>query len=194
MTNIVFLYEDDANIKSDLYTLQATEVSTRSTLQNVIDNLKSANIQVPAFPEWIGDSDPVATRENTGSEYIDTTYVFNGAADFDWENTSRLENYADVAGVSVDSIDSSAERPDIKDNIPTEWYYDDNSVVTEPTKSEQALITQYETALTAYYSAKVAYQDKVAELIVSQDTYLSAMKNYTSSIGSNAVVGVTQKK
>lgn len=192
MANSAFAHDDDAAIREELPTLQSTMVSCRTTLSNVRQNIDKAGLQLPAFPEWMLD-DTIANRENTNSEYIQTSYVFAGAADFDWENITRLNNYAEAAGVTVDSINSSAERPSIEDYIPTEWYYADNSVVTNPTSSESALINQYSEALKAYYSAKIEYQDKVASLITTQQTYIDAITKYTSNVGNNALIGVKQK-
>lgn len=192
MASSAFFYEDDTDIKTELKTLQANNVAARVTLNNVRENLDAAGLQLPAFPEWMPD-DNLEYRDDTNSEYITTSYVFAGAADFDWENATRLDNYADMAGISADSIDPDAKRPDVSDDIPTEWYRTDNSLVTEPTKSEQALMAQYTTALQAYYDAKIAYQDKVAELISAQNNYLTNMRNYTSNVGGEAIVGVKQK-
>lgn len=192
MTNSAFFYEDDSSFRTELETLQETMVATRITLNNVRQNLDKAGIQLPTFPEWMPD-DIVSNRANTNTEYIATSYIFAGAADFDWENTTRLNNYAEISGITADSIKPDADRPNIDDDIPTEWYRADNSIITEPSKSEQALITQYGTALKSYYEAKVAYQDKVAELIVMQNDYLTNMRNYTSNVGGDAIIGVTQK-
>jgi hypothetical protein len=192
MTNSAFSYNDDADIRSSLATLQSDMVYARSQLSNIRQNIDKAGLQLPTFPEWMTD-DVVANRERTNSEYIQTSYVFEGAADFDWENVTRLNNYAEISGVPVELIGHHSGRPDVENDIPTEWYRKDNSMVTEPTKSEQALMSQYETALKKYYSAKVSYQDKVAELITTQDSYLKAMKAYTSNVGGDAITGVTQK-
>lgn len=198
MTNSAFAYNDDSNIRTTLETLQSTMVSARAQLSNVRQNLDKAGIQLPAFPEWMPD-DTIATREGVATEYIQTSYVFDGAADFDWENVTRLDNYAELAGVSVDMLnresdDSESDRPYAKDDVPLEWYRDDNSIITNPTKSEQALMNQYGTALMAYYDSKVAYQDEVAKLIITQDDYLTSMRTYTSNVGGDAIVGVTRKK
>ena len=192
MANSAFFYDDDSSIRTELETLQASMVAARLTLSNIRQNLDKAGVQLPTFPEWMSD-DTISNRENTNTEYIATSYIFAGAADFDWENTTRLNNYAEISGITADSISSDADRPKVDDDIPTEWYRADNSIITEPSKSEQALITQYGTALKAYYEAKVAYQDKVAELIIMQDDYLTNMRNYTSNVGGDAIVGVTQK-
>lgn len=192
MANSAFFHDDDSGVKTELETLQATMVSERITLSNVRQNLDKAGIQLPAFPEWMPD-DTVSNRENTNTEYISTSYIFPGAADFDWENTTRLDNYAEVSGITADSINKDAERPKVDDDIPTEWYRADNSVITEPSKSEQALITRYDTSLKAYYEAKESYQDKVAELITMQNNYLTNLRNYTSNVGGDAIIGVTQK-
>lgn len=192
MTNSAFSYTDDSGIREELKALQSTMVSARSQLSNIRQNLDKAGLQLPTFPEWMAD-DAIANRAETNTEYIQTSYIFAGAADFDWENVTRLNNYAEISGISADTINPDADRPKIDNDIPTEWYREDNSVVMNPTKSEQALMTQYGTALTAYYDAKEAYQDKVATLITTQNNYLTAMRTYTSNVGGDAITGVTQK-
>lgn len=201
MTKSVFGQNDDSSIKDELVLLQDTMVDARVSLANIRENLSKSGVQLPVLPEWMnfvdenGDtiSDPVGQRANTGREYIMTSYVFAGAADFDWENASRLDNYAEISGISPESIDSEAERPQVEDYLPVDWYRNDNSLIDVPTKSEHALMTQYSNVLKQYYDAKIQYQDKVAELIVTQDNYLKSMRNYTSNIGGDAIVGVTQK-
>lgn len=193
MANSAFSHDDDAAIREELKSLQSDMVSARVSLSNVRENLDKVGLQLPAFPEWMSD-DKVATRENTGSEYVATSCVFAGAADFDWENITRLNDYAQAANISINDINPDASRPKIDDDIPTEWYKKDNSIVTEPTPSEQALMTQYTDAITAYYTAKIAYQDKVAELITTQAKYQENIQNYTSNVGKDAIVGVKQKK
>ena len=54
-------------------------------------------------------------------------------------------------------------------------------------------MTQYTDAITAYYTAKIAYQDKVAELITTQAKYQENIQNYTSNVGKDAIIGVKQK-
>lgn len=192
MTNSAFAHNDDSGLRTELTTLQSTLVSTRTKMSNIRQNLDKAGIQLPTWPEWMPD-DKIATREGSNTEYVSTSYVFEGAADFDWENVTRMDDYAEAAGISADMINPDAERPKCEDSIPTEWYRADNSLITNPTKSEQALITQYETVLREYYDVKINYQDKIGELVKMQDSYLTAMRTYTSNIGGEAIIGVTQK-
>lgn len=192
MTNSAFAYTDDSELRTELSALQSVLVSSRTKMSNIRQNLDKAGLQLPAFPEWMPD-DKVSVREGSNTEYVATSYVFEGAADFDWENITRMDDYAEAAGVSADMLNADASRPKCEDDMPTEWYRADNSIITNPTKSEQALMTQYETILKEYYNAKIDYQDKVAELVKMQDAYLTAMRTYTSNIGSEAIIGVTQR-
>ena len=154
-------------------------------------HLSSGHVQLPAFPEWC-QYDTVEIREKTETEYINTAYVFDGLADFDWENHTRLENYADLAGVNPNKLSPSnvENSGNSSSDEPTEWYRKDNSLITEFTTAEQSLISQHSSALSEYKSAKMAYQAKVAELIITQNNYLLGVKEYTSHVGSEAVIPI----
>lgn len=202
MAKSAFFADEDNEVRTMLYEKQSAMVSARVALLNLRSNMSRLGIELPVAPEWMichttdengnptDTIDYVDNRENTGSEYIATSYVFAGASDFDWENTTRLDNYADIAGISAEDIDSTLERPDSQDAVPEYWYKSDGSVITSPTSSESALINQYAGAITAYYNAKVDYQDTVATLITRQNRYIESITDYTSSVGDGTLTGM----
>lgn len=220
MAKSAFFHDEDAEIRTTLTDLQAQMVSARSSLSNIRQNIDRIGIELPVAPEWmlykstekgkeIDGIDQIDHRENTGSEFIRTSYVFPGAADFDWENTSRLDDYAKAANVKASdlkttndstdedvSTDTSTDqfvRPNVDDAIPQDWYKKDGSVITTPSQSESALIEKYSEAINNYYATKEAYQDTVASLIVAQNKYINAITDYTSNVGDGAVIGTTGK-
>lgn len=202
MAKSAFLHGDDETIRAELVEAQADMVSKRNTIYNIRQSLSQKDIQLPALPDWMSD-DTVATRESTGSDYIQTSYVFDGCADFDWEATSRLDNYAEVAGVKANTLsgydedddsDGSVDTSEFSEkDVPKEWYHSDNSIIKEPTTSEASLISQYGSAVVDYHSAKLSYQQLVASLITSQDKYLKAIENYTQNVGGEVFKGIKYK-
>lgn len=204
MAESVFSHDDDNAIRESLTELQTNMVSARLQLNNIRKNMDSLEnpISLPAFPEWMvyttedGQTvgDQIMTRESTGTEYIATDYIFDGAADFDWEGVTRMDSYSEASGITADQINpESTNRPDTESDIPTEWYHKDNSVIDNPTTRESSLIAQYGEAITTYHEAKVAYQDMVGSLITTQQHYLDSIADYSSNVGANALIGVKQK-
>ena len=190
MAEMAFSHQQDTTIREQLTTLQADAVAARTQLNSVRRSLDGMDIQLPVFPEWC-QGDKVAVREGSETEYIETTYVFDGYADFDWENHNRLENYADIAGVNPNKLNINQENDsnsNVNTDAPTEWYRNDNSLITEFTTAEQSLISQYSSALSTYKTAKKAYQAKVAELIMTQNDYLTGVKEYTSHVGADVII------
>lgn len=203
MAESVFSHDDDTAIRENLKTLQADMVSARSQLNNIRKNMDSLEnpIALPVFPDWMvyttsdGQTagDQIQTRESTGSEFIATDYIFDGAADFDWESLTRMDNYTEASGISASEIDPSKDHPDVENYIPTEWYHKDNSIIENPTQRESSLIAQYGEAIKNYYDTKLAYQNAVGSLITTQQHYLDSISDYSSNVGANALTGVKQK-
>lgn len=117
MSESAFLHDDDEAIRETLKTANDTMVSARTQLAHVRQSLDGINIAVPALPDWAAN-DTIEQRDD-GTEYIKTDYIFDGLADFDWENCSRLNNYADAAGISADDL-----KVTLSDNSDRDTQYD----------------------------------------------------------------------
>jgi len=195
MAESAFSNNDDKAIRDALINLQSDAVTARTTLAHVRQSLDGVNIQLPVLPDWAidaetGDIVQIKTRDNTNSEYVKMSYIFNGLADFDWENCTRLDSYEQLANVSSEALTPDVGLANEENNDDEIWYYKDNSVVSTPTTSETSLMSQYKTALSSFKAAEYKYQQGVARLIQNQVTYVDGVQNYTSNVGADVITSI----